>query len=133
MLAGFKAFIMRGNVVDLAVGIVIGTAFAAVVTGLLDGIINPLIAAIFGKPDISDVWSFEINESLFSIGVFLNAVLNFLIVAAALYFVVVMPLNKLAERRARGQEPEPEEIPQDVALLTEIRDLLATQSDRPRS
>lgn len=133
MLAGFKAFIMRGNVVDLAVGIVIGGAFAAVVTGLLDGIINPLIAAIFGEPDISGVWSFEINEAVFSVGVFLNAVLNFLIVAAALYFVVVMPLNKLAERRARGQEPEPEEIPQDVALLTEIRDLLATQSDRPRS
>lgn len=133
MLAGFKAFIMRGNVVDLAVGIVIGGAFAAVVTGLLDGIINPLIAAIFGEPDISGVWSFEINKAEFSVGVFLNAVLNFLIVAAALYFVVVMPLNKLAERRARGQEPEPEEIPQDVALLTEIRDLLATQSDRPRT
>ncbi|CAM3587730.1 large conductance mechanosensitive channel protein MscL [Isoptericola cucumis] len=127
MMSGFKDFIMRGNVVDLAVGIVIGGAFTAVVTGLLDGIINPLIAAIFGQPDISGVGQFEINESLFSIGVFLNAVLNFLIVAAALYFIVVAPLNHLAERRARGKEEEPEPMEQDVILLQEIRDLLAAQ------
>jgi large conductance mechanosensitive channel len=133
MLSGFKAFIMRGNVVDLAVGIVIGSAFTAVVTGLLDGIINPLIAAVFGEPDISGVWSFSVNGSVFSVGVFLNAVLNFLIVAAALYFLVVMPLNKLAERRAHGQEPEPEEVPEDVALLTEIRDLLSAQAGRPQN
>jgi len=128
LLAGFKEFVMRGNVVDLAVGIVIGAAFTAVVQGLLDGIINPLIAAIFGKPDISDVWSFEINNAVFSIGVFLNAVLNFLIVAAALYFIVVAPLNHLAERRARGKEEEPEPLAMDTVLLQEIRDLLAAQS-----
>ncbi|MFI2103132.1 large conductance mechanosensitive channel protein MscL [Isoptericola sp. NPDC019693] len=133
LLAGFKEFIMRGNVVDLAVGIVIGGAFTAVVTGLLDGIINPLIAAIFGQPDISQVLSFEINGSLFSVGVFLNAVLNFLIVAAALYFIVVAPLNHLAERRARGQEEEPEPLAQDTVLLQEIRDLLAAQSGAGRS
>jgi large conductance mechanosensitive channel len=132
LLAGFKEFVMRGNVVDLAVGIVIGGAFTAVVTGLLDGIINPLIAAIFGQPDISEVWSFVINGSTFSIGVFLNAVLNFLIVAAALYFIVVAPLNHLAERRARGQEPEPEPLAQDTVLLQEIRDLLAAQAGRSR-
>lgn len=130
LLAGFKEFVMRGNVVDLAVGIVIGGAFTAVVTGLLDGIINPLIAAIFGQPDISQVLSFTINDAHFSIGVFLNAVLNFLIVAAALYFVVVAPLNHLAERRARGQEEEPEPLAQDTVLLQEIRDLLAAQSGR---
>ncbi|SKC38468.1 large conductance mechanosensitive channel protein MscL [Krasilnikoviella flava] len=130
LLAGFKEFVMRGNVVDLAVGIVIGGAFTAVVTGLLDGIINPLIAAIFGQPDISEVWSFAINGSTFSIGVFLNAVLNFLIVAAALYFIVVAPLNHLAARRARGQEEEPAPLAQDTVLLQEIRDLLAAQSGR---
>ena len=127
MMSGFKDFIMRGNVVDLAVGIVIGGAFAAVVTGLLDGIINPLIAAIFGQPNISRVGQFEINESLFSIGLFLNAVLNFLIVAAARDFIVVAPLNHLAERRARGKEEEPEPMEQNVILLQEIRDLLAEQ------
>ncbi|MEL7976670.1 large conductance mechanosensitive channel protein MscL [Isoptericola sp. F-RaC21] len=130
LLAGFKEFVMRGNVVDLAVGIVIGGAFTAVVTGLLDGIINPLIAAIFGQPDISGVGHFVINGANFSIGLFLNAVLNFLIIAAALYFIVVAPLNHLAERRARGQEEEPEPLAQDTVLLQEIRDLLAAQSGR---
>ncbi|MFE6971119.1 large conductance mechanosensitive channel protein MscL [Isoptericola sp. NPDC057653] len=137
LLAGFKEFVLRGNVVDLAVGIVIGAAFTAVVTGLLDGIINPLIAAIFRQPDISHVLSFTINEAKFSIGLFLNAVLNFLIIAAALYFIVVAPLNHLAARRARGQEEEPAPLAQDTVLLQEIRDLLAAQSggvqsDRPQ-
>ncbi len=127
MMSGFKDFIMRGNVVDLAVGIVIGGAFTAVVTGLLDGIINPLIAAIFGKPDISGVGHFVINDANFSVGLFLNAVLNFLIIAAALYFVVVAPLNHLAELRARGRVEEPEPPAEDIALLQEIRDLLAAQ------
>ncbi|WP_402467214.1 large conductance mechanosensitive channel protein MscL [Isoptericola aurantiacus] len=130
-LAGFKVFIMRGNVVDLAVGIVIGGAFAGVISGLQAGIINPLIAAVFGQPDLSGVWAFTINQAHFSIGVFLSAVLNFLIVAATLYFLVVLPMNKLAERRARGQEPEPEPVPEpDVVLLAEIRDLLADRSTR---
>ena len=108
MLKGFKEFIMRGNVVDLAVAVVIGAAFGKIVTALVDGLINPLIAAIFGKTDISGVWSFTINNAEFSIGLILQAVLNFLFVAAAIYFLIVMPLNKLAERRARGEEPEPE-------------------------
>jgi large conductance mechanosensitive channel len=129
VLSGFKTFIMRGNVVDLAVGIVIGAAFTAVVTGLLDGIINPLVAAVFGQADISKVGEFELNEAEFSLGLFLDPLLKFLIVAATLYFFVVLPMNKLAERRARGQEPEPEPVPEpDVVLLAEIRDLLAQQS-----
>lgn len=131
MLAGFKTFIMRGNVVDLAVGIVIGSAFALVITGLMDGILNPLIAAIFGEPDISGVGTFELNGALFSIGLFLQAVLNFLIVAAALYFVVVMPMNMYAERRRRVEDEVAEEPDADLALLTEIRDLLAAQARRP--
>ncbi|WP_402374380.1 large conductance mechanosensitive channel protein MscL [Isoptericola rhizosphaerae] len=131
MLAGFKTFIMRGNVVDLAVGIVIGSAFALVITGLMDGILNPLIAAIFGEPDISGVGTFELNGAFFSIGLFLQAVLNFLIVAAALYFVVVMPMNMYAERRRRVEDEVAEEPDADLALLTEIRDLLAAQARRP--
>jgi len=126
MLAGFKQFIMRGNVVDLAVGIVIGGAFATVITAFVDGLLTPLIAAVFGQPDLTAVGNFKLNGAEFSIGLVLDALLKFLIVAAALYFFVVMPMNHLAERRARGQEPEPEPVPEpDVVLLTEIRDLLA--------
>ncbi|MEU8223539.1 large conductance mechanosensitive channel protein MscL [Kribbella sp. NPDC048915] len=127
MLKGFKEFIMRGNVVDLAVAVVIGAAFGAIVTALVDGLINPLIAAIFGKADISKVGNFTVNEAVFSIGSILQAALNFLFVAAAVYFFIVMPLNKLAERRARGQEPEPEPLTTEQELLTEIRDLLRTR------
>ncbi|WP_418276030.1 large conductance mechanosensitive channel protein MscL [Isoptericola jiangsuensis] len=131
MLSGFKTFIMRGNVVDLAVGIVIGTAFSAVVTGLLDGLINPFIAAVFGQTDISEVGEFTINSAEFSIGLFLDPLLKFLIVAATLYLAVVLPMNALAERRARGKEPEPAPVPEpDVVLLAEIRDLLAADHER---
>ena len=93
MLKGFKEFIMRGNVVDLAVAVVIGAAFTQIVSALVTGLINPLIAAIFGKTDISGVWKFEINNAVFSIGLILQAALNFLFVAAAIYFLIVMPLN----------------------------------------
>ncbi|MGW7682018.1 large conductance mechanosensitive channel protein MscL [Kribbella sp. NPDC054772] len=132
MLKGFKEFIMRGNVVDLAVAVVIGAAFGKIVTALVEGLINPLVAAIFGKADISKVWSFEINGAKFSIGLILDAALNFLFVAAAVYFFIVMPLNKLAERRKRGQEPEPETTPltTDQELLAEIRDLLRSAQTR---
>lgn len=125
MLKGFKEFIMRGNVVDLAVAVVIGAAFGAVVSGIVDGLVTPLVAAIFGSPDLTGVGVFEINGAVFSIGLVLDAVFKFLTIAAAIYFVIVLPMNKLAERRAKGEEPEPEEVPEDVALLTEIRDLLA--------
>jgi large conductance mechanosensitive channel len=128
MLKDFKAFLMQGNVVELAVAFVIGVAFGNIVKGLLDGIINPLIAAIFGKPDISRVMSFTINHSQFSIGVFLNAILQFVIVATAIFFVVVMPLQKLQARRARGLVPEAEAVPEDTLLLREIRDALASRT-----
>ena len=124
MLKGFKEFIMRGNVVDLAVAVVIGAAFTKIINAVVDGFINPLIAAIFGKTDLTAVWNFEINGAKFSIGLILDAALNFLFVAAAVYFFIVMPLNKLAERRKRGQEPEPDPLTADQELLTEIRDLL---------
>lgn len=129
MIAGFKNFILRGNVVDLAVAVVIGGAFALVVQALLDGLINPLIAAIFAAPDLTQVWAFTINGAQFSIGLILGAVLNFLAVAAAIYFIIVMPLNKLAERRKAGAEPEPAAPAEDILLLQEIRDLLAARKD----
>jgi large conductance mechanosensitive channel len=116
---------MRGNVVDLAVGIVIGVAFTAVVTALVDGIITPMIAAIFGKPNLRDVGTFTINNAGFSIGLVLTAMINFLLVAAAVYFLVVLPVNRL---RARFDKPAEEEASAtataEVDLLTEIRDAL---------
>ena len=128
MLKGFKDFLMRGNVVDLAVAVVIGAAFGLVVQGLLNGLINPLIAAVAGQPDLSQVGTFELNNAKFSVGVFLTPLFNFLTVAAAIYFIVVLPLNKLAERRAKGVEPETEAPSEEVALLTEIRDSLRARS-----
>lgn len=127
MIKGFKEFITRGNVLDLAVGLIVGAAFTGVVTGLMDGVLNPLIALIFGEPDVSDV-GFHIFKTVFPIGLFLQAVLNFFIVSAALYFVVVMPLNRLMARRKQGTEPEPKAPAEDVILLQEIRDLLRAQA-----
>ncbi len=124
MLAEFKAFLMRGNVVDLAVAVVIGAAFGLVVQAFVADIITPIIAAIFGKPDFSSL-TFTINGSVFRYGDFLNALIAFVTVAAAIFFFVVKPMNVLAARRAAGQEPEAEAAPTvDQQLLTEIRDLL---------
>ena len=101
----FKQFILRGNVVDLAVAVVIGTAFGAVVAAFVADIITPLIAAIFGKPSFASL-SFTINNSMFLYGDFLNAIITFVSIAAAIFFFVVKPLNALAARRARGAPPE---------------------------
>lgn len=125
MLAGFKAFILRGNVVDLAVALVIGLALTAVIDAIVNNLITPLIAAVGGVPNLSALWVFEINNAEFSIGAILAAILNFLVIAAAVYFIIVLPMNTLAERRKAGVEPEPEAPAEDVALLREIRDLLA--------
>jgi large conductance mechanosensitive channel len=130
MLKEFREFIMRGNVVDLAVAVVIGAAFGAVVASLVADIFTPLIAAIFGQPDFSAL-SFTINGSKFSYGNFLNALFAFLTVSAVIFFVVVKPLNTLAARRKRVA-PEPEAPTDDVRLLTEIRDLLAQGSTPSR-
>ncbi len=97
MLSGFKRFILRGNVVDLAVAVVVGAAFGAIVTALVVDIITPIIAAIGGKPDFSNL-TFTINGSRFRYGAFINAVIAFLIVAAAIYFLVVAPLERLRPR-----------------------------------
>jgi large conductance mechanosensitive channel len=106
ILQEFKDFILRGNVVDLAVAVVIGAAFGAVVTALVRDIITPIIAAIFGKPDFASL-SFTIHKSHFFYGDFINAIITFLSVAAAIFFFVVKPLNYFLERR-RSSVAEPE-------------------------
>lgn len=107
MLREFKAFVLRGSVVDLAVGIVIGAAFGAVVNALVKDILTPLIAAIFGKPDFSTL-SFTIHGSKFAYGDFVNFVIAFILVAAALFFFVVKPINVLTARARREPAPEPD-------------------------
>jgi large conductance mechanosensitive channel len=97
MLSGFKQFILRGNVVDMAVGVVMGAAFGAVVTALTKDLLTPLIAAIVGKPDFSAI-SFKVGETIFPIGDFINAVVAFLLVAGAVYFFVITPLNAMMAR-----------------------------------
>jgi large conductance mechanosensitive channel len=130
MLKGFKDFIMRGNVVDLAVGIVIGAAFTAVVTAFTNAFLKPLIQLIGGDTSAS-AGKWTVGEVAFDYATFLNALITFLLTAAVLYFLVVFPLNKLAERRKRGEEPPPEAPSEEVQLLTEIRDALVRQQVAP--
>jgi large conductance mechanosensitive channel len=110
MLKDFRDFILRGNLVDLAVAVVIGTAFGAVVTALVADIITPLIAAIGGKPDFSGL-AFTVNKSHFLYGAFINAIVSFLIIAAVVFFLVIQPVNRLMERRRT--EPEVEQTTRD--------------------
>jgi large conductance mechanosensitive channel len=106
MLKGFKQFLLRGNVIDLAVAVVIGGAFGAVVTALVKDLITPLIAALVGKPDFSAL-VFTINDSKFLIGDFINALVSFLLISAAIYFFVVVPVNAIIARSRRGEAPDP--------------------------
>ncbi len=131
MLKGFKDFLLRGNVVDLAVAVVIGAAFGAVVTAFVENFITPFLAAVVSAPDMSEAYVFRINGAEFRIGLIINAVINFVLVAAAIYFIVVMPMKKLLERTKK--EDAVVEVPptEDVVLLTEIRDLLRAQQQRP--
>ena len=132
MLKGFKDFIMRGNVVDLAVGIVIGAAFTGLVSQFTKSFLDPLIkflgggsALVAGRWELSD-------GNYMDWAAFINAVITFLLTAAVLYFLVVYPMNRLAERRRRGEEPPPKAPSEEIKLLTEIRDaLLATNHSVP--
>lgn len=103
-MKGFKQFLLRGNVVDLAVGVVIGAAFGAVVTSFVKDLLTPFIAALAGKPDFS-AYAFEIRGSKFLYGDFINAAISFLLVAAAVYFFIVLPMNKLVEWQNRSKAP----------------------------
>jgi large conductance mechanosensitive channel len=123
MIKEFREFLLRGNVVDLAVAVILGAAFGVVVTSFVNDILMQVIAMIGGQPDFSGL-TFTINDAEFRYGAFLNAVISFVIVAAAVFFFVVKPINALMARRKAGLEPEPEAVPEDVVLLGEIRDLL---------
>lgn len=106
MLRGFKAFLLRGNVVDLAVAVVIGAAFGAVVGAFVKDLVTPLIAALFGKPDFGSLY-FTINHSKFLYGDFFNAIISFVLVAAVIYYFVVLPINALIERSRREKPADP--------------------------
>ena len=143
MFEGFKKFISRGNVVDMAVGVVMGGAVTTVVNAIVKNLINPLIAAIFGKPNLDSVLTFTLGSNAgatISIGAILGALLNFVIIAVAVYFFILVPINKFhdfsaavaARRKANGEPVEAEETvlspeEQSVLLLKEIRDQLASE------
>ena len=105
-MKGFRAFLLRGNVVDLAVGVVIGVAFGAVVTAFVKDIVTPLIAALGGQPNFSNLY-FTVNKSKFLYGDFINAVIAFVIIAAVVYYLVILPVNALIERSRREPPADP--------------------------
>jgi large conductance mechanosensitive channel len=122
MVKGFKDFLMRGNVVDLAVAVVIGAAFGKLVDAFVE-LIMGLIGKFGGQPDFS-AW----RPADLPLGSFINSVISFLIIAGAVYLIVVVPMNTLAERRAKHIEPETDAPSEEVALLTEIRDALRSRT-----
>jgi large conductance mechanosensitive channel len=139
VIKGFKDFILRGNVIDLAVAVVIGAAFTLIVNSLVAGLINPLIALIF-QADSLDQVGFTVNglfgnEVFFALGAIIGAIINFLAVAVVVYFVFVFPMNKAKERAAAKAgiaEEEASNLPTEQELLLQIRDLLATQGSSPK-
>jgi large conductance mechanosensitive channel len=124
MLSGFKKFVLRGNVVDLAVAVVIGSAFTAVVNSLVSSFLTPLIALISGGGKLGGEW--QVDGQHFTWGAFLSTVIGFLVTAAVVYFLVVLPMHRLLDRFAKGDEPAPVG-PTELELLAEIRDLLRAQ------
>jgi large conductance mechanosensitive channel len=126
VLAEFRDFLTRGNVVDMAVGIVIGVAFTALVNAAVRDLLTPLVTAVFGKPSFQDL-SITIHNSVFAYGDFLNLLISFVTIAAAVFFFVVKPMNYLIERRRRSGVVDEDSLSDEAQLLTEIRDLLAAQ------
>lgn len=129
-MKGFKEFIMRGNVIELAVAVIIGAAFTAIVDAIVTGIFEPLIAALFNTGEIAKA-GVQVGDAYISFGLVVAAIINFLLVAAIVYFCLILPMNSLKEQaylRKHGHpEPAAEDAPTDVDLLTEIRDLLKGQ------
>ncbi|WP_344488428.1 large conductance mechanosensitive channel protein MscL [Glycomyces endophyticus] len=125
MIKGFKEFLMRGNVVELAVAVVMGAAMTALVASFGDAFLNPLITLVTGGGDVGG--SFTVNGVEFPYGVFINGLLVFFLTALAVYFVIVLPMNKLRERFAPPEEAVVEELAREVVVLEEIRDLLREQ------
>ena len=125
MLKGFKDFLLRGNIVDLAVAVVVGTAFTALVTAFTKSFIEPLLGVVGGGGELG--MSFTIRDQVFTIGAFITAIITFAITAAVVYFFVVVPMKTVQERLAQGKEEAPVAVPEDIQLLREIRDALAAQ------
>jgi large conductance mechanosensitive channel len=119
MLSGFKQFILRGNVIDMAVGVVVGAAFATVVSAFTKDLLTPLIAALVGKPDFSAI-SFAINGSTFAVGDFINAAISFVLVAGAVYFFVVTPVNLLITKMRKAPAPADPTTKKCPECLSEI-------------
>ncbi|GAA1943117.1 large conductance mechanosensitive channel protein MscL [Microbacterium aquimaris] len=140
MIKGFKEFILRGNVIDLAVAVVIGAAFTAIVTVLVESLINPLISLFFRADSLQEALQLTVpslmgGEATFAFGAIIAAVINFLAVALVVYFVFVHPMNRLKERQAArlaSDEPDDEPLPTETELLVEIRDLLKKQGESPK-
>lgn len=136
MLKGFKDFIMRGNVIELATGVIIGSAFTAIVTALTNNLIQPIINVFGGGGDVEGLaWRLKAGDASTTIdlGAIITAVINFLIIAAVVYFIIVMPINRMAELSAKrkGQDTEEATTLSEADLLIEIRDLLAAQNGIP--
>ncbi len=123
MLKGFREFISRGNVIDLAVGVIMGAAFSAIVGSLVADVVTPAVGAVFGKPDFSGI---ALGPVL--IGKFVNAIVNFLLVSVGVYFFVVLPMNRLIKKKEAAPPPPP--VTAQEKLLAEIRDLLALRQVR---
>jgi len=133
MIKGFKEFLMRGNVLDLAVAVVIGTAFAKVVETIVSSFVNPLVNVLGGGNVKGLSWTI-INsnpKTTIDFAAIINAAIVFFLTAVVVYFVLVVPMQKIQERRMRGEEPEPEALTLDQELLTDIRDALRTRNDAP--
>ena len=126
MLKGFREFVLKGNVLDLAVAVIIGAAFAQVVNAMVEAVLMPFLSALVGSPNFDSFAVLTVNGNDIRFGVLLTALVNFLLVAAAVYFAIVLPMNKMIETRNRrlGLDPAEEEADAQVQLLTEIRDVL---------
>jgi large conductance mechanosensitive channel len=133
MIKGFKEFLMRGNVLDLAVAVVIGTAFAKVVEAIVSSLVNPLVNVLGGGNVKGLSWTIISSnpKTTIDFAAIINAAIVFLLTAVVVYFVLVVPMQKIQERRKRGEEPEPEALTLDQELLTDIRDALRTRNDAP--
>ena len=127
MIKGFKEFILRGNVIDLAVAFVIGVAFAAVITAFVENIINPLIAALFNADNLNNSLVLHVGSSDLRFGAVIGAIIQFLLIALVVYFALVVPMNYLRKQSflKHGTQPDADPPPSELELLTQIRDLLA--------
>ncbi len=129
MLNEFKKFIFKGNVIDLSTGVIIGAAFATIVKAFSDGVVLPILNLFGGNPDVN--LGFSIKGVYFDLGVVISAIISFLITAAVVFFVIIKPVNRLSDLLKKEEAKAPPAPPADVLLLTEIRDLLKAQGEKP--